>query len=339
VNAYYLKQYGNATTSFELREHNLPILKENEVKITVEAFGLNYADVMARNKMYREAPPLPCVLGYEVVGIVSEVGNTQNNSLLGQRVVAFTRFGGYAQEVQTRADAVVEIGQLDAGKALALATQYVTAFYMVHVATNILPEERVLVHAAAGGVGTALIQLLKLKGAVVFAKSRSDNKKDYVLKQGADHFINYSQEDYATQIKQLLDNQLLDISFNAVGGETVKKDLNLLNAGGRFFLFGGAALTGSKWGILSQLNFLRKMGIVLPIALMMKSKSILGVNMLKIADARPELMNYCLQTVVNMYQEGKINPEVGKLVHHTELAEAHQHLESGNSTGKIGILW
>lgn len=339
MDAYYLTKYGKADTAFELRTHNLRELKSDEVKIEVEAFGLNYADVMARNKMYREAPPLPCVLGYEVVGKITAVGSTDSHNLIGKRVVSFTRFGGYAQETITKSNAIAEIGSMEAGKALALATQYVTAYYMVNIVTNVLPGERVLVHSAAGGVGTALIQLLKLEGAEVFAKSRSNDKKDYVMKQGANHFINYSTEDYAEQIKKILKNKSLDISFNPVAGSTYKKDLALLGAGGRMILFGGAELSGTKWGIFSQLNFLRKMGLLIPVGLMMGSKNILGVNMLKIADDRPDILEICLKSVIDLYKEGKINPEVGASFPHEKIAEAHALLESGNSTGKIALLW
>ena len=339
MNAYYLTKYGKSENAFELKPHPLRALNPGEVKIEVEAFGLNYADVMARNKMYREAPPLPCVLGYEVVGKVTEIKGEANHELLGKRVVAFTRFGGYAQEAISPLNAVVEIGEIDAGEALALATQYVTAYYMVNVVTNVLPGDKALVHSAAGGVGTALIQLLKLKGAEVFAKSRSEVKKQYVLNQGADHFINYSKSDYAVQIQEILGNHKLDISFNPVAGSTYKKDMALLGAGSRMILFGGAELSGTKWGILSQLNFLRKMGIVIPVGLMMNSKNILGVNMLRIADHSPKIMEHCLHAVIELYQQGKLNPEVGALFPHHELGNAHALLESGTSTGKIALKW
>jgi len=339
MKAYFLTQYGQANKAFELRENPLSRPNSDEVKIEVEAFGLNYADVMARNKKYREAPPLPCVIGYEVVGVITEVGEQIDKSDIGKRVVAFTRFGGYAQEVITKQYAYAEIGEMDAGKALALATQYVTAYYMVHVVTTVLPGDKVLVHSAAGGVGTALIQLLKLQGAEVFAKSRSDKKKEYVLSQGADHFINYSTEDYALQLNKLLGSDRLDVSYNPVAGSTYKKDMALLGSGGRIVLFGGAELSGTKWGVLSQLNFLRKMGLVIPVGLMMRSKNILGVNMLKIADNRPRIMDVCLKGVLELYNQGKISPEVGALYTHEQLAEAHSFLESGNSVGKIGVTW
>lgn len=339
MEAYFLVRHGEAQQAFERRALHLNPLADDEVRIEVEAFGLNYADVMARNNMYREAPPIPSVLGYEVVGKVIAVGKNASEELIGKRVVAFTRFGGYATHVHTKSYAVVEIADAPAGEALALATQYVTAYYMVNVVTNVLPGEHALVHSAAGGVGTALIQLLRLNGAIVYAKSRSDKKKEYVLGQGADYFINYSKEDYALQLKRLLGKERLDVSFNPVAGETYKKDMALLGSGGRMILFGGAALSGTRWGIFSQLNFLRKMGLVIPVGLMMRSKNVLGVNMLKLADNRPQVLSYCMTKVMELYSQGLLKPEVGATFNADELPNAHALLESGESVGKIVVKW
>jgi NADPH2:quinone reductase len=115
--------------------------------------------------------------------------------------------------------------------------------------------------------------------------------------------------------------------------------LALLGSGGRLLLFGGSELTSAKWGILSQLNFVRKMGIVLPIGLMMRSKNILGVNMLKLADNRPMVLSECLQAVVGLFRSGELIPQVGGKFPVTEIAAAHEALENGETTGKLTIFW
>ena len=104
-------------------------------------------------------------------------------------------------------------------------------------------------------------------------------------------------------------------------------------------LFGGSELSSGKWGIFSKLNFVRKMGLLLPIGLMMRSKNVLGVNMLKIADNRPKIMETCLQEVLKLYSEGKLKPQVGGVYSADQLAEAHAALEGGNTTGKLTINW
>src|SRR5690606_36991561 len=116
--------------AFELVEISEPSRSTGEVLIDVEAFGLNYADVMARNGLYREAPPLPFVPGYEVVGRIREA---DNSTLIGKRVIAFTRFGGYAEVVVTSENGFVEIDEgVSAGEAVAMGTQYVTAYHAAY---------------------------------------------------------------------------------------------------------------------------------------------------------------------------------------------------------------
>ena len=135
--AFFLTKVGSPEQAFELRSFQLNEPKENEVVVDVEAFGLNYADVMARRGLYREAPPFPCVVGYEVVGKVVAVGSESDNGLIGKRVLGFCRFGGYAKHTITYNYAVVEVENQPANELLALCTQAVTAFYMGEYLTPI----------------------------------------------------------------------------------------------------------------------------------------------------------------------------------------------------------
>ena len=337
--AYFLSKKGDAHTAFEKRNFEIPECGEGQVVVETEAFGLNYADVMARRGLYREAPPMPCVIGYEVVGRIVDTGANVNPELLGKRVIAFCRFGGYAKHVITNDYAVVEAENGDASELMALCTQAVTAYYMAEYLTPIHPGDTVLIHAAAGGVGSILIQLAKLKGARVVAKIGRDEKRALVESLGADFVVNYNQSDYEEQINSLLNGNRIDISYNPVAGSTFKKDMRLLGSGGRMILFGGSELSNGKWGFFSQLNFVRKMGLVIPIGLMMRSKNILGVNMLKIADNRPKVMEYCLKEVVELYKQGKLKPQVGGSYPAEELPVAHEALESGRTTGKLSVHW
>lgn len=337
--AFFLTKKGSAAEAFDLRTFDIPAPTGNQVLVEAEAFGLNYADVMARRGLYREAPPFPCVVGYEVVGKVIACGPDAKTDNLNKRVVAFCRFGGYAKHVLTDDYATVEVGDQDPIELLALCTQAVTAYYMAEYLTPIHSIDRVLVHAAAGGVGTILVQLAKLKGAEVIAKVGQKDKEQYVRDLGADHVINYRDSDYADQLRAHLKGKRIDISYNPAAGSTFKKDLALLGSGGRMVIFGGSELAKGKWGVLSKLNFVRKMGFMTPIVLMMRSKSILGVNMLKIADNKPKVLEECLQAVVKLYIEGKIKPQVGGSYSSAQMTDAHAALESGRTTGKLGVIW
>lgn len=334
-----LKAYGKDENAFEERTIQINKPKSNEVLIDVEAFGLNYADVMARNNLYKEAPPLPAVLGYEVVGIIEAIGEDVSPALLGKRVVAFTRFGGYSKKAITQDYAISIIDNMPAAEALALSTQFVTAYYMAIYLSPIHAGDKVLIHAAAGGVGTALIQLCKWKKAFVYAKIGNDSKENLVKELGADVVINYNKVDYKTALLSHLKNERLDVTFNPIAGSTFKKDWSLIGSGGKVILFGGSERSGKKWGILSSLNFVRKMGIVIPIGLMMRSKNVLGVNMLKIADNKPQVLTDCLKAVVELTNQGILKPQVGAKFNVKEIAAAHALLESGKSTGKISVFW
>lgn len=334
-----LTKFGEPKDAFSFTELTISEPLDDEVQISVERFGINYADVMAREGNYKEAPPLPCVLGYEVVGEVTKVGKDSPQNLIGKRVVAFTRFGGYSQCVNTKNVAVAEIGNYDGNKALCLATQYVTAYYMSFVATTIQKGDNVLIHSAAGGVGTALIQLLSDKGINIIAKTGSDSKIQYLKDQGVNHIVNYNKSDYAEQVQNILKTERLDVSFNPVAGSTFKKDWKLLGYSGSLVLFGGSERSGKKWGILSTLNFVRKMGVIIPITLMMRSKSIIGINMLKVADFKPLVLQHCLKEVLRMAIHGQLEPQVGEVYNANKISEAHAFLASGKSTGKVVLEW
>ena len=337
--AVVLKRKGKPNQAFEIQNINLPKLNADEVLIDSESFGLNYADVMARNGLYRDAPPMPCVIGYEVVGLVIEAGSDVEKSIVGKRVLSFCRFGGYGKHVITKHQAAVIIDDLPSQEVLALSTQAVTAYYMTDVLAPVQKGDKVLVHAAAGGVGTILIQLAKRRGATVIAKVGTSEKKSLVKNLGADYVINYRETDYVAEIKSVLQGGQIDISYNPVGGATFKNDWRSLGPGGRLFIFGGSALSGGKFGVFSALNFLRKMGLILPAAMMMSSKSILGVNMLKIADYHPEIMHNCLKELLELYQNNEIKVCVGGVFDVEQIDEAHALLESGKSTGKISVRW
>lgn len=337
--AYFLVKNGAAKDAFDLREVNLPTLAADQLEIKVSAFGLNYADVMARAGLYKECPSLPAVIGYEVVGTVMAQGDRVEGDWIGKRVVAFTRFGGYAQVVRTNFRAVADIGDYPTGKALCLATQYVTAYYMTHVLLHVRPKEWVLVHAAAGGVGIALLDLLKIIGANVIAKVGGAEKKKFLEERGLTHVVDYKAKNYVLFTKSILDGEKLGASFNPVGGSTFKKDFSLIGAGGRLVLFGASEMSGKKWGFFSMLNFARKMGVLMPISLVMTAKSLLGVNMLKIADEHPEVLQYCLKNVVDLAKDGKVQPHVGEEFSHENLAHAHELLAAGKSMGKVVVYW
>jgi len=339
MKAAVLKSYGDAKKTFHIEEVPMPVISINEVIIKVEAFGLNFADVMARRGLYNDAPPLPSILGYDVVGEVVEAVCEEGEKLLGKRVVAMTRFGGYAEFAKTDVSGVAVISNnLASVKASALATQYCTAYYGAMECINLFKGDRVLIHAAAGGVGTAITQLAKIQGCEVIGLTSKEAKMAYLKENGVDHPVNISKVDYIEHIKKISDNKL-DVIFNSVGGKSYKKDMSILDKGGKILLYGVADRLNNSKGILGTVNLLLKFGIMTPIQLMMSSQSIIGINMLRIADHKPKVLKRCLEKVVEMTENGILDPKEGGVFKIDDLGKAHAFLESRNSVGKIVVKW
>lgn len=341
MKAVFLTKFGSPREAFEIRETPKPIPKPHQVLIKVEGFGLNFADVVARRGLYGPTPPLPCVLGYEVVGTIEAQGEEVEGNKVGQRVLALTRFGGYAEYATTDYRAVAEIPDtLSASTALALGTQYTTAQMCFHESLNLYPGDKVLIHAAAGGVGIALCQMALNAGCEVFATAGADFKIEFLKSLGVHHPINYNEKDYASEVKKILGSESIDAAFNSIAGKTIKKDWKLLGSGGKLVVFGAASQISpgrNKW--LGNLNLLLKTGFFTPLAFIVQSKSIIGVNMLNLGDEKPQLVAKCLEEVIAQARAEKIKPVVHKEYSIHELHEAHTALEIRKTVGKTAVMW
>lgn len=339
--SFYIVRNGDPNQAFQLREESIEPTKENHVSVEVEGFGINFADIMARKGLYQDAPPLPCVIGYEVVGRTMEAVDRPDGRIeKGTRVVAFTRFGGYATHVQTMTDAFQPIPEeMPLGEALALAVQYCTAYHCAEERVSVFPEDNVLVQAAAGGVGTALVQLLKRKGCTIFGTAGSPEKLDYIKAQGVHHPINYRTEDFAQVVKQKLGNRGLDVVFDSLGGAAFSKGFKALGKGGRIVGYGAAEQVGGGLQVLNQLKLAKNFGIFSPIQLLMNSRAMIGVNMLHVADDRPEVLARSMKAVVDLWKTGEIKPVVGAEFTSDQLAQAHEYVEGRKSVGKVVVKW
>lgn len=340
MKAYQLIKNGAANQAFELKEMPTPEPKAGQVLIESEGFGLNFADVMARLGIYKDCPPLPAVIGYENVGRVKALGAGVNSLKVGDRVLAFTRFGGYADHVIAPEMAVTKISEsISLVEATALATQYITAYFAAEETVRIHKGDHVLIHAAAGGVGTALIQILKRKGCIIFGTAGSNQKLDFLKGMGVDYPINYRENDYLTEIEKLGFKGKLDVTFNPVGGDYVKKDFKLLNSGGRVVLYGASKLTEARGNIFKMIKLLFGFGFWSPIGFVSKSTSLIGINMLRIADNKPEALKRCMDAVIALAEAGELKPVTGTEFPHNQLAEAHDFLGTRKSIGKVAVKW
>ncbi|HBB93413.1 MAG TPA: alcohol dehydrogenase [Bacteroidales bacterium] len=338
MKAIYLVKFGESKSAFQIRECEKPAAGDQEVVIRVHASGLNFADVMARRGLYKDAPPLPAVLGYDVGGTIDQVGKDVKNLSIGQPVLGFTRFGGYAEYVSTPADAVTPLPEgWDYARATALGTQACTAVYLAEEATHLYSGEKVLIQAASGGVGRLLVQIAKQYGCEIFGTA-STPKLDYLFEIGVDHPIDYLKQDFFEVIRGM--NVKLDVVFDNLGGKRYKQGLKLLGPCGRIISYGAADQNrGSKTSKWDTIKLGLGFGFHSPIPLVVKSQAMIGVNMLRIADYRPMIMKKMLSRSVELARTGVLDPRLDKTFPADQIADAHDWLESRKSMGKVAILW
>lgn len=340
MHAIVLVRHGNAQRAFAFYEKSDPEPGAGEVRIAVELSGLNFADVLARKGLYQAAPPLPCILGFDVVGCIDKVGEGVIGLSEGMRVVAMSRFGGYASKVIARTYGVVEIpNNMNSDAACALGTQYATAWYAAMELVRLHAGDRVLIHSAAGGVGTALVQLAKFSGCTVVGTTRSRDKFQYLASIGVDFPVFATDGDVCDEFRRISHGQGADVIFDSLGGVSVRRGITLLTSGGRIVSYGVSSMCGERMQLLRCARTMLSFGMVNPISLLLHSRGVIGVNLLQIADDRPDIIQRCMQSVVNLVKQGSIQPIAGKVFPHGEVAAAHEMLESGKSVGKLALRW
>ncbi|MES2621428.1 MAG: zinc-binding dehydrogenase [Bacteroidota bacterium] len=339
MKAIYIVKHGKAEEAFEIRDTAKPVPKPGEVLVKVEGFGLNFADVMARKGLYQDAPPMPSLIGYDICGIVERVGANVTNVSEGDRVTAMTRFGGYAEYAVTDARATAKISdRLTVPEATALTTQYCTAYFCIAEMVNLFEGDRVLIHSASGGVGTALLQYAKYKDCEIFATTGSSSKVALLKQMGAQHVINTTETEFDEYITDTTKGDGVDVIFDAMGAGFLRSGIKILSPGGRMVSYGASEMSDST-NVFSKLSKGLQFGIYHPAEFIMTSKSLIGVNMLRIADGKPLVLKRCLENVVRLVEEGVFKPQGGKIFKAEEIAEAHKHLEGRKSTGKVACIW
>src|SRR5438270_6551786 len=210
------------------RESPDPVPGDGEIRIAVYAAGVNFADILARLGLYPDAPKPPVVVGYEVSGVVDAVGANVTRLRKGDRVVALTRFGGYADRVVVPEWMAFPIpAAMDANVAAAIPVNYATALVALYQMSNLSAGETVLVHGAGGGVGIAATQLARLRGATVIGTA-SAAKHEAIREHGAQHAIDYRKADVVAEVKRMTDGRGGDVVLDPIGGRSFADSYRLL---------------------------------------------------------------------------------------------------------------
>ncbi len=311
-----------------------PVAGPGQLVIRVHRAGVNFADVLARQGIYPDAPKLPFVPGYEVSGVVASAGAGVTEFRGGERVAAFTRFGGYAEYAVAEARfAVALAGEMDFSTGAAVPVNFATAYHCLFHTGIVLPGDRVLVHAAAGGVGLAAVQMARDAGAVVFGTAGSAEKVRFLAAFGVDYPIDYRSEDLVEAIRRATNGEGVDVVLDSIGGRMIGQDLRVLRPGGRIVSLGLAAAAGLSKPMMVR-ELLRAPRLQ-PIKLLEASRGFFGVNILRIFDHRPALGAHLIRKVADLAASGKAKPVIAAEVPLDKAWEAHRLLESRATIGKV----
>jgi NADPH:quinone reductase-like Zn-dependent oxidoreductase len=335
MKAVWIPRFGKPEV-LEVRKSKDPEPKDNEVRIRVHASGINFAEIMARQGLYQDAPPPPMVVGYEVSGVIDAMGDGVPDRRVGERVLAMTRFGGYADAVCVPAEQAYQMPEsMSFEEGAALPVTYLTAYHMLFNVFRVRPGDHVLIHQAAGGVGTAACQLCRSVGDVTTYGTASRAKHDYIREHGCIHPIDYHSVDYEAEIRKLTGGRGVNAVLDALGGTDWKKGFSLLRPGGMLIPFGWANM--AKFGkrkISHVVGQFTHMPVWTPMKLMHENKGVSGVNMGRLWHER-EMLQEAFTTLLALYEDGALKPHVDRSFPFEQASEAHAYIEAGQNVGKV----
>lgn len=327
----------------QVQERPDPAVGPGEIRIAVRAAGINFADTMARVGLYPDAPKLPCVLGYEVAGEVESVGEGVSEHRVGDRVFAGTRFGGQAELVTVPASQALPLPErLSFEQGAAFPVNYGTAYAALVVMGGMRKGDRVLIHAAGGGVGLAAAQLARNVGAEVFGTA-SPGKHEAIRAHGVDHPIDYRGLDFEVEVNRLTDGEGVDLIIDALGPASFRKDYRLLRPGGRLVMYGLSEATKEGGRDLpATLRSLARMPLAtIPwwksLSLMNENKGVFGLNMLKWWEREGNLDRVTEPLLADL-EAGRLEPVVAESFPFERAGDAHELIGQRRNVGKVVLF-
>ncbi len=339
MRAVWITKYGGYDV-LQVRETPDPELKAGEVKVRVKVAGLNFADTMARQGMYPDAPKAPCVVGYETAGVIEALGDGVKGLSVGQRVIAMPRFGGQADVVCLPAAQVMAIPDaMSFEDAAAISVAYLTAYHMLFHVARVRSGESLLIHAAAGGLGIAVLQLARTLPNMTTFGTASKSKHEALADLGLDYAIDYHTTDYAEEIRRLTEGRGVDVVFDSLGGRDWKKGYKLLRPGGRLVCCGFSNMSspGSKRNPFRIIREAVKIPFFVPMKLMGDNKTVSGVNMGHMF-GEVELLRSEMEAICQLYLEGKVKPRIDSIFPFDKAGEAHRQMEERKNIGRILLV-
>lgn len=324
----------------KIREAQDPTPQPGEVRVRVEASGINFADIVARMGQYQDFPGIPGVPGYEVAGTIDAVGKGVDSSWMGKSVLGMTKFLGYSDVVCVPETQVVQRPAcMTIEEAGGFPVTYLTTYQLIIAMGGLKAGETMLVHSAGGGVGISAIQMAKYLGAKVIGTA-STSKHDFLRGIGVDHLIDYRTEDFEKRTLEITEGKGVELVLDAVGGKSFKQSFRVLSATGRLGMFGfSTATTGKRpsfWSVLKgalnmpwfQFN---------PVTLMNQNKGVFGVNMGRMWHEGPRIKLW-LEHLMQMVEEGHLKPHIDRTFSFEEAPEAHHYIQDRKNIGKVLLI-
>ena len=320
-----------------LQIEDLPIVepKSGEVRIRVQAIGLNRAEIMFRTGQYLEEPEFPSRIGLEAAGIVEAIGAGVTKVRIGDKVSVATgqsiaKYGTYGETAIVPASSAISYpDNLTPEEAASVWVQYLTAYFAFVDLAKIQPGQSVLITAATGGAGLGAIEVARLLGAVAIATTRSASKQQALLDSGADHVIVTSKEDLGSRVKEITGGRGADLIFDPIAGDTLPTLAEAVAWGGQIILYGALGGTNVPYPLFAAFarNFTLRSYVVYSFC----GLETLGLRRNEEAFAR------AVQFINENLASGKLKPVIAKIFPLSEIQEAHRYMESNQQLGKIVI--
>ncbi len=333
----WISKYGPPEV-LAVREAPDPEPLPDEVRIRVEASGVNFADVIGRIGAYPDLPPAPVVPGYEVSGRIDAVGASVDSQWLGREVFALTRFGGYADVICVPFNQVFACPRgLPVGEAAAMPVNYFTAWQLLVVMGSLKRGETVLIHSVGGGVGIAATQIAKHIGAHVIGTA-SAAKHDRLRALGVDHLIDYRTEDFEARTRDFTNGRGVELILDAVGGASLRKGYRVLAPTGRIGVFGvSSAVTQKRRSILGLLRMLAATPWFHPLSLMDANKGVFGVNLGHLWGEVDRLRGWAME-LMDLCEKGVVKPVIARSFKFDDAAAAHHFIQDRKNIGKVLLV-
>jgi len=336
VKAVLLTKHGKPAT-LRVADAPLPQPGANQVRVKIQTFGINYAEILSRKGIYGWAPKRPYILGMEAFGQIDAVGKRAEHRRIGEKVIVGAQYGCYAEYIAVpEPQALPAIDYYSPEENAAFAVNYMTAWVSLFKMARLQPTDRVLIQAAAGGVGTAAVQLAKHFGCTVYGTAGNDDKVERLYKLNIDHAVNYRKHDFEQDILTQTNGEGVDVVLEMVGGEVYRKSISLLAPFGRIVVAGFAGLDLQKWNPVSWWKTWRAIPRASISQMAENSYGVMASHLGYQLEDTPRLLNTWqeLTTFVNNHQ---IRPVVGTTFPFNDIAKAHQLMESRQSFGKIVV--